>query len=196
MGFHDHGATRGECRGRVPAGHRECEGKITRAQNAHRPERHQHAPQIRPWRGLAIGQRGINAGIDPRTFADQCGESFQLTAGPVALGIQTIHRQPRLGVDALKERVTQGDDLVGDGVEKIRPHINIEPAVNFEGLVGMMQGAVDIRGGGFVHRWLESRAVERAGGVKRFRGIRGGFTGDDAMSSHPCSMQRAGPCGK
>jgi hypothetical protein len=99
-------------------------------------------------------------------------------------------------MNAIEQRIAEGDNFVGNGFEKIRAHPRAQTAITFERFLRMMQRAIDIRRGGLVNGGFEAGAVQRARGVESLGRIGGWFAGDDAVSVHRCCMERAVASGK
>ena len=84
MRLHDDRTSRGKCRGRIAAGHRKGQGKITGAEHGNRAQGDMALPQIRSWRP-AIRHPRVNARFHEAALANDVGEQAQLTHGAGAL---------------------------------------------------------------------------------------------------------------
>ena len=174
MGFHDDRATGREGRSRVAARDRERERKVARPKNNDRPERDQHAPQIGPRERLPLGQRRIDARIDPRTVSHDGGKQTELAAGARAFAGETREREAGLGVGALEERITERLDLGGDGLEELRPRGGGTFAVICKSLRRRLERGVDFAERGFVKIGRERFARS---GIDRAKGRAAGGAG-------------------
>ncbi len=131
---------------------------------------------------LAIGQRGIDAGIHPRAFADDFGEEPKLAHGAPALAGEAIEREARFDVGALRQFVAEGENLLGDALEESGPALGADLAKQGEGFLGVGERAGHILGHAFVKGGLEFAAIERADGAEGARAGFGGDAGDEAFS--------------
>ncbi len=68
VSLHHHRTPGRQCRRGIPARHRKRKRKIARAKHRHRSYRPQHRPHIRSRQRLPVGQRLIDARINPRAF--------------------------------------------------------------------------------------------------------------------------------
>ncbi len=155
------GIARGERGRRVAAGHGKREWKVARAENHDRSDRHEHAPQIRFRRGLAVGNGRVDARVHPGAFARHLGEQPQLVHRARAFAGQARFRQSGLDVRARDERVADGHDFVADPFEKRRARLARGLAIGLKRLVGQPQRGIHVELGRHLERRLELRAVER-----------------------------------
>ena len=102
MRLHDDCAACGECGGGVTSGDGECEREIARAEHYDWPERNEHPAQVGTWNRLTVWQRSVYARIHPRAFADECGESLELSACAPAFSSETVKRQTGFEIRSLE----------------------------------------------------------------------------------------------
>ena len=131
----DYRAPGGQRRRRVCAGHRERQREVAGAEDRHRANRDQHAPNVRPRRPL-IGIGSIDTGVDPRAVARQRGEQPQLPGRAGTLTGQPLGDwQRRLGVGHRDKIVADRLDLHGDLLEQVCPQVG-RPAFGSRGRRG------------------------------------------------------------
>ena len=111
--FDDYRTTGRKCRCRVAARHRISEGEIAGAKNHHRPDRPQHRTMIGLGQRLAVGQRRLDARIEPVAALRRLAIKSQLSGGAGDLALQ-----PHLGQSRLEHRPR--DQIRGLGLEVVR----------------------------------------------------------------------------
>ena len=94
-------------------------------------ERDEHAAQIGTGKRLAVGQRGIDAGIHPGAFADDFGEEPELADGAPAFAGEAVEREAGFEMGALEQVVADGEDFLGDALEKSGAGFGAEAAVKW-----------------------------------------------------------------
>jgi len=108
-----------------------------------------------------------------------------------AFGRQARQRQPGLEVGAFQQGLPERDDLIGDPIEQVRPHLGGRTAQCIEARLGSPQRPVDFRRRGLVVRRFEQLPRCHHGGVERGGGL-GADTPRDQMFSpkfHRDSME-------
>ncbi|OBX36160.1 hypothetical protein A8U91_00501 [Halomonas elongata] len=142
--------------------------------------------QVDPRHGLALGQRGVDAHVEPFTIAHDLGEQAQLAAGAAALALEACARQAGLGHGAFDQFIADALDLVGDRLEKARPGLETRFAVAVEGRPGQLAGAFDLGLASGGEGRLECLAGGRVDGVEGLARGQNGFTSDElrAFYSH------------
>jgi len=162
VSLHDHRVAGCERRRGVASGDRKGEGKITRAEDRDRAQRHQHPPQIGPGKRLAGRLRRVDPGIDPGAFARDGGKHPELVGGAGAFARQSGGRQCRLEVGSLEKRVSEGDDFIGDPLEQRGALFSAGARKDRERLLREPQRLVDVGGAGDMKRAGEQGLIERA----------------------------------
>ena len=137
---------------------------------------------VRAGKRLAIGQRGINAGVHPGAFAHDLGEEPELAHGAPALAGESVERQARLEMGALEQAVADGEDFLGDALEEHSALFRADLAASGERFLGEGERVMDILGRALVKGGLEFTAVERADRAKTARTGCGGDAIDEAFS--------------
>src|SRR6185503_19097705 len=103
-----------ERRGRVTAGYRICKWKIAGAKNGDRSKRSKHCPQVRFWHRLTVGNRVVDARVDPRTFVQKVGKHPELHARSCPFAMKARCRQRSLQRRTFEKCVAESLDIVGD----------------------------------------------------------------------------------
>ena len=182
MGFHHDRATDAERADGVRSGDGDGEREIAGTKDDHWPQRHHHAAHIRLWKRLTVGNRAVNACLDPRAFADDFGKQPGLTCGSATLGGHTGHGQAGLGMSPLEEGITKSLDVVGDGLKKESPLLRRLRAKLVKGRIRSSQGSICVRGWGLIE--CNRQLLARGGitGVERSAVRRSDFACDDGLA--------------
>ena len=160
VGFDDDGASGGEGRGGVSAGDGKREGEVAGAEDGDGAERAQHGANVGTRERLAIGECGIDAGLDPGAFFDDTGEHAELVGGAVDFAGEAGHGQRGFKMCALGEFFAMGFEAVGDAAEEGGAGFAAGLRVACEGFGGERGGALQ-----FLRAWPSERP---AGGARRF----------------------------
>ena len=149
----DHGASCGQGGSGVSARDGEGEGEVAGAEDGDGTQRPQHGADVGAWERLAIGECGVDAGVDPGTFLHNRGEEAQLVAGAAYFAGQARHGEGGFEVGALGQFLLVGVEGVGDAAEKGGPFRARELAVKSESSRGLAGGLVGVcNAGGVVRR--------------------------------------------
>ncbi len=146
MRFDHHRATSSQRRSRIASGHRKCQRKIAGSEHRHGPDGNQHSTNIRFRQRLAIRLRQINARFDPRTFANQRGEHFQLVHRATAFTGQPLFGQSGFDVGAFDQRIANRQNFIRDGVQKSCAIFRGQLSVRVKSFFGGNQCPIDVIG--------------------------------------------------
>src|SRR4051794_29358971 len=106
VALHDDGAAGGERRRGVAAGGAEREWEVARAEDGHRADRDEHAPDVGAREGARVGVGGVDDRVDVVPRLDDRAERLDLTPRPLELAADARLGEPALGY-------ADGDDLLG-----------------------------------------------------------------------------------
>ena len=143
---HD-GAAGRQRRDRIAACDRKSEREVRRAEDRHGAGRHEHAANVGPGLGLAVGERSVDARADPGPLFDQLGEEQDLPDGPGALALEARRRKARLGAGAREKPVAERDRLLGDRPQESGAARRGKRRVGLEGALGGARRRIDVARG-------------------------------------------------
>ncbi|CAH0314507.1 hypothetical protein SRABI70_04842 [Pseudomonas sp. Bi70] len=150
VGLEHHRATGGQGGGGVTTGGGEGQREVAGAEHGNRAEADAVLAQIRARQRLAIRQGTVDARAIEVATAQHFGEQAHLAAGTAALTLDTGGRQGGFAAHGGDELVTQGVQLVSDGVEELGALGGGLAAVSRVGSRGCFGGGVD-----FLRRGLD-----------------------------------------
>lgn len=145
MRLDDDRAARRKSRRRIAARDREREREVAGGEHRDRPQREQHAADIRARRGRPIGERRVDDGLDVRALAQQRAELAELAGRAAPLAGEPGRSQRGLFVSEGDQIVAQCLDLGGDAIEKIREPGGGEMPRLLESGLCLGDGVVDLR---------------------------------------------------
>jgi hypothetical protein len=114
----DDGASRGEGRRGIATRDREGEREVARSEHGNGSQRYRTLANVgaRQWRSVGLGR--VDAGTGPATLAQYRGEQSKLSSGPADLALEAAFRQSALGHGSGDQRVGDGFDVGGGGLEE------------------------------------------------------------------------------
>ena len=155
----------------ISPGNGESEREVACAENGNGAERPQHGAEIGTRLGLALRQRGIDAGLHPGALFHHPGKHAQLAGGAAHLAQQTGHGQCGFKMCAFGQFLAIRFKAISDAAEECRSSFAAGLRVGGEGIGGKSDGAVDLLRGGGVEDGLQGGGGLRVGGLKaRARG--------------------------
>ena len=135
--------------------------------------------QVDPRHRLTLGQRRVDAHVEPLAGAHHLGEQPQLAAGTPALALDAPPGQAGFGHRALDQRVAERLDLGGYRLEERRAFLQRGLAVAVEGRPGEAAGAIDVVGGAAGIGRLQALIGARVDGLNRLAGPSDGLLADE-----------------
>ncbi len=141
-------------------------GKLLAPKTATGPEPAHHRANIGPRQRLAIGLRGIDARIDPRTFFNHLRKQAKLIDGARGLAFEARFRQSGLAVGALHKLGHDGFNAVGNAAQEAGLLSAGKLAVGDKCFFGEIGGAIQIAERGAMVDRLKLRARGRIDAVK------------------------------
>ena len=158
----DDRTTGGEGGGGVAPGGGEGEGEVRGAEHGHGADGALDQFDVGPRGGLAVGEGGVVAAVEPVVLEDVAGEEAELHGGATAFALQPGGGEAGfLGAD-LGDLCAPRLDLVSDAVQEVCPVLAGLRSVGGEGGFGGVTGCVHMGRG--ADRELVRRTVGRGGG--------------------------------
>ncbi len=118
-------------------------GEVTGAEHRHWPETNAILAQVRTGQRRALRQRPVDACTVEIATTQDLGEQTHLAAGTTALALDPCRRQRGFTADHGHERIAQGVQLIGNGLEELGPAHRTQAAVGWISRRRGLGGGVD-----------------------------------------------------
>ena len=145
VGLEHHRTTGGQCRGGIATSRGKRQGKIAGTEHRHRPQADTVLAQIGARQRLAFRQRLVDARTVEVAAPQHLGEQSHLAAGAATLADNPCCWQRGFTANHRHELVTQGIELIGDGLEKLCATLGAQAAISRVCRCRRLGGSLDFR---------------------------------------------------